>query len=394
MKKIFSLILIVVCLFCGCEDKAKTNLNNSETNNENLVGVWINYNEINFLINKCETENQLNTEICSMLEKFLEFKINTIFLHCRAFDDCFYVSKIYQPSKYCLNADNCLKFDILQAFIDCANNYGIEIHAWLNPYRIRNDSNFSLINEKSHAGKWHQKNPLDERLIITENSIFYNPSSIDVQKYILDGIKEILINYNVDGIHIDDYFYPTTNKNIDVGIYEKYIKNGGKLSLEDYRRNNVNTLIASIYSLVKSYNSKICFSISPSADIYTNYNLHYADVELWATQKGFVDYIIPQIYFGFKHETMPFESVVNDWINLKTDNTKIAIGVSIYKSGEVDVYAKSGCNEWIDYSDVLKRQISLINSNDLISGYVFYSSSYILNDYNDNLKQEKINIIS
>lgn len=394
MKKFLALVLTIIFIFSGCEKTTKENTEIPQPPNENIIGAWINYNEIQNLIIDCDNQAQLNNKIISMLNEFTKYNINTIFLHSRAFDDCFYSSKIYPPSEYCVNYNNELKFDILQSFIDCSKDFNIEIHAWVNPYRIRKDNKTDLINKNTLAGELYTQNFQDQRLIITENSIFYNPAYIEVQKYVLSGIKEILDNYNVDGIHIDDYFYPTINETIDTEIYNDYIKNGGKLSLADFRRQNVNSLISSIYSLVKSYNQDLCFSISPSADIDADFNSHYADVKLWASQNGYADYLIPQIYFGFQHETMPFESVLNDWLQLKTDNTKIAIGLSIYKSGMIDSYAKSGSSEWLDNTDILKRQISIINNNEKLNGYVYYSCDYLLNDFNDNLKQEKLNIFS
>ncbi len=394
MKKILALIVISLFLLSGCEKTINENNQTPQTANENIIGVWINYNEIQNLIDDCNNQSQLNDKIFSMLNEFQKYNINTIFLHARAFDDCFYSSKIYQPSEYCLSDYNELKFDILQSFIDCSKEFNIEIHAWINPYRIRKDNKTDLINKNTLAGEWYSQNHHDQRLIITENSIFFNPAYIEVQKYVLSGIKEILDNYNVDGIHIDDYFYPTINENIDTAIYNEYVKNGGTLSIADFRRQNVNSLVTSIYSLVKSYNSDLCFSISPSADINADYNSHYADVKLWASQKGYADYIIPQIYFGFEHETMPFETLLYEWLQLKTDNTKIAIGLSVYKSGEIDTFAKSGSNEWIENTDILKRQISIINNNEHLNGYSYYSCEYLLNDFNDNLQQEKANIIS
>ncbi len=394
MKKFLALILIIIFLFTGCESTTKENTELPQTPNENIIGVWINYNEIQNIIKDCDNQTQLNEKIISMLKDFAKYNINTVFLHSRAFDDCFYSSKIYPPSEYCVNDNNELKFDVLQSFIDCTKDFNIEIHAWVNPYRIRKDNQTDLININTLAGKWYSQNPDDQRLIITENSIFYNPAYVEVQKYVLDGIKEILDNYKVDGIHIDDYFYPTTSENIDNEIYNEYIKNGGVLSLADFRRQNVNSLITSIYSLVKSYNTDLCFSISPSANINADYNSHYADVKLWASQKGYADYLIPQIYFGFEHEKMPFETVLNEWLELKTDNTKIAIGLSIYKSGKIDSYAKSGSSEWVDNTDILKRQISIINNNKNLNGYSYYSCEYLLSDFNENLKQEKLNIIS
>lgn len=360
---------------------------------EKMIGVWVNYNEIHSLIKTCETQEQLNEKIDLMLTEFMKYNINTVFLHSRAFDDCFYVSDIYMPSSYCSNSKGELKFDILNSFIDCAKQYDIQIHAWVNPYRIRKDNNTDLINENSLAGKWYSKNHDDQRLIVTENSIFYNPASVEVQNYVLKGIKEILDNYAVHGIHIDDYFYPTTDKSIDSLLYSEYTADGGTLSLTDFRRQNVNTLISSIYMLVKSYDENLCFSVSPSANIEGNLNFHYADVNLWVSQSGYVDYLIPQIYFGFEHETMPFEDLLSEWCQLKSDKVKIAVGIPVYKSGEADIYAKSGSNEWIENSDILKRQIMSINNKSL-DGYVYYSSSYLLNDYNENLKNEKTNILS
>ncbi len=394
MKKFLALILAFVFLFSGCENSSNENKEIVNPKNENIIGVWINYNEIYSIIEACETQPQLNEKINSMLNEFQKYNINTIFLHTRAFDDCFYNSEIYPPSEYSVNDEGKLKFDVLKSFIDCSKDLNIEIHAWINPYRIRKDNKIDLINKNTLAGELYAKNPQDQRLIITENSIFYNPAYIEVQKHVLSGIKEILDNYNVDGIHIDDYFYPTTSETIDTEMYNEYIKKGGSLSLADFRRQNVNSLLTSIYSFVKTYSNDLVFSISPSADIKADYNSHYADVKLWASQKGYADFIIPQIYFGFQHETMPFEKVLNDWINLKTDNCKMAIGLSVYKSGETDIFAKSGSNEWIDNTDILKRQIQIINNNENLNGYSYYSSSYLINDYNENLIHEKQNLLS
>lgn len=378
---------------CGCEQ----NINNSQNkviNKNKMIGVWINYNEINTIVNECNTQTELNNKIKTILIEFAKYKINTIFLHCRAFDDCFYYSNIYLPSEYCKNKNGELKFDILKSFIEVSKEYNIEIHAWINPYRIRKDCKTELIQENSLAGEWYSENPEDQRIIVTENSIFYNPASVEIQKYVLDGIKEILENYSVAGIHIDDYFYPTTDEKIDDEFYNEYVNNGGMLSLSDFRRQCVNCLVSSVNLLVKSYDENLCFSISPSADIKANYNTYYADVELWANEKGYADYLIPQIYFGFEHETMPFSSLLNEWSEIKSDYVKIAVGLSVYKSGEIDIYAKSGSNEWIKNSNILKNQIDIIENDCNFSGYIFYSANYLLNDYNSNLKNEKLNILS
>ena len=392
MKRILVVLLLITILFSGCVfSEKKTDESPVTIPNKEMIGVWINYNEISELVKNSDSQDDLYININSMLKEFSAFSINTIFLHCRAFDDSFYKSEIFPPSKYCIDSDGKLKYDVLDAFIKCAEKYNMSIHAWINPYRIRNDKNIQEIDKKTLAGEWCTDNT-DQRLIVTENCIYYNPASVEVQKYILSGVKEILTNYSVCGIHIDDYFYPSVDVKIDNRIYADYLSNGGKLSLFDFRRENVNTLVSGIYSLVKSYNENIIFSVSPAADVYADCNTHYADVKLWASQNGYVDYLIPQIYFGFEHETMPFNDLLDEWKTLNNDNVKVVIGLGIYKSGKVDIYAKSGENEWIENSDIIKRQITEIKNNNL-DGYVYFSSKYLLNNFNNVLENEKNNII-
>ena len=193
MKKFFALILIIIFIFSGCENTTNETTEITQKQNENIIGVWINYNEIQNLIDDCDNQSQLNDKIISMLNEFTKYNINTIFLHSRAFDDCFYNSKLYPPSEYCVNDNNELKFDVLQSFIDLSNDFNIEIHAWVNPYRIRKDNKTDLINKNTLAGEWYAKNPQDQRLIITENSIFYNPAYIDVQKYVKIKLNKLML---------------------------------------------------------------------------------------------------------------------------------------------------------------------------------------------------------
>ncbi len=339
--------------------------------------MWITYKEIGELCKKSKSAEELEHNINNVLTELQKYKVNNIFLHIRAFDDCFYKSQIFQVSEYCKNENGNLKFDILDYFIRLANECNISIYAWLNPYRIRNDNNIEKIPENSFAGQILTENNKDERIIITDNSIYYNPAYPDVQNYVLCGIREILNNYDIDGIHIDDYFYPTTNTEIDKIIYKKYLEDGGELNLADFRRNAVNSLVSSIYSLAKSYDNDILVSISPSADIEKNYNSSYADIKLWAENKGYADILIPQIYFGFEHSTMPFNNLLNEWIALQNENTKIVIGLAVYKSNTKDIYAGAGEYEWIENNDVILRQIETIDDSEAY-GWSYFSTSYLL----------------
>ena len=391
MKKFILVLLAVIMLFSSCTFTVETKEDKTE-NNQKFVGVWFTYNEIKDLCNNCNSEVELKEHINEIFTEIKKYKVNNIFLHVRAFDDCFYKSSIFCVSDYCKDNDGNLKFDILHHFIKAAKEFNISVHAWLNPYRIRNDIQIDKISKTSYARKLLDENGNDERIIVTDNSIYYNPSYPDVQNYVLNGIREILENYEVNGIHIDDYFYPSTTEEIDKNIYNDYLNSGGTFKLADFRRNAVNTLISSIYSLVKSYNDDILVSISPSADVEKNYDNYYADVTLWTQNRGYADIIIPQLYYGFEHSTMPFNELLNKWMNLQSENTRIVIGLAVYKAGKEDIYAKSGSNEWLENTNIIANQINAIyNSN--AYGWSYFSASYLYKYSSETLKAEKENII-
>ena len=142
---------------------------------------------------------------------------------------------------------------------------------------------------------------MTDDLIITGSGIYYNPSSKRAQKIIIDGVREIVKNYNISAIHMDDYFYPTVDEGIDVDLYTNYRNEGGELSLDDWRRENVNTFISGLYSSVKSIKQDVKVVISPAGDIEKNYSMLYADVLKWCSQRGYADIIMPQLYYGFKN---------------------------------------------------------------------------------------------
>jgi uncharacterized lipoprotein YddW (UPF0748 family) len=125
--------------------------------------------------------------------------------------------------------------------------------------------------------------------------------------------KEIIQNYDVDGIHFDDYFYPNPDSSFDSDNYAEYKSGGGTLSLAAWRRENVNILVRDVYSAIKSHNRSLRFGISPQANTDNNLNAQYIDVNTWLSNDGYIDYICPQIYFGFDNGTLPFASTVSMW---------------------------------------------------------------------------------
>ncbi|MGN0568897.1 MAG: glycoside hydrolase family 10 protein [Candidatus Fimenecus sp.] len=392
IKKSILIILVFAFVFSSCEKSTNDNTAPPEIPSRYIIGAWINYNEIHELVDSASNQSEFDETVESKLKILNTYDVNTVFLHCRAFDDCFYQSDIFPVSEYASNETGELKFDVLETFIRISKKYNIQIHAWINPYRIRKDGIKEKVNPLSPAYEIINSGNLSQELILCDNAIYYNPASGSAQKRILQGIREILENYKVAGIHFDDYFYPSTSNDIDNLFYNEYTEKGGKLSLQDYRRQCVNTMISSVYSLIKSYDDDLIFSISPAANIDSNYNSSYAEVALWTQSQGYADWIIPQIYFGFDHEKMPFLKVLEQWKNLTAESqVKLIIGLPLYKSGKEDVYAGAGAQEWQINSDIILRQIKYINDEERIGGYVFYSASYL---YNDISKDENSNILS
>lgn len=341
-----------------------------ETLYQCVKGIWISIYDMDFL---GENEDTFTQRADEMFSEISSKGFDNVFVQVRAFSDALYESDIFPFSSYLTGTQGVSPgFDPMDILLKCAHKHSLKFHAWINPYRIL------LQNDKSKICKANPAYELmtdgDESVYECEKGIFYNPASLKVQKLILDGIDEIVGKYDVDGIHIDDYFYPVTESDIDKKQYENY---AGNLSLEEWRMMNVNSLVSGIYSRVKSRNADVIFSISPSGNIESNYTTHYADVKRWLRDKGYADWIIPQIYFGFENEYSAFEQTLESWKKLeKNEDVKLIAGLALYKGGKIDKNAGTGINEWVEHNDIIKRQIDLCK--DL--GYVLFSYSYISND--------------
>ena len=326
-----------------------------------------------------KSEDIQKKNISNILDNLKESKFNRIIVHVRPFSDSIYKSNYYPISKYILNdKGEEPNYDVLDYFIKEAHKRNITIDAWVNPYRVSNINDDNLLNDYSSK---------------TEKGIYLNPAKKEVKELIVDGIKEIVKNYNVDGIIFDDYFYP--DKKIDLDDYKEYKANGGKLSIDDFRRENVNDLIKEVYSSIKEINQDVLFGIAPEGNIDNCYNDSYIDVKYILANEGFIDYIMPQIYYGFYNQSRPFKRTIDEWNNLiKVDNIKLIPALALYKSGNIDKYALSGKEEWIKNSDILKREIIYARSLNKYSGFSLFSYNYMFNDeyLNDKNKNELSNI--
>lgn len=372
MKKLLSFILIILILFSALPTLAEE---------QEMRGVWFSYEDYAAQLGslgQSEFENKAE-EICKNIK---DSGLNTIIFHVRAFSDAFYHSSYFGYSKYVYGeAGTAPDYDPLAIMCDIAHRNGLSLHAWINPYRIGVSSN---VTESSVAYAWKQQYG-DERVCEVNGSWYYNPASEQVREYIVEGVREIAQNYPVDGIHFDDYFYPTTDESFDKAYYEA---SGTTLSLNEWRIENVNLLIKKTYGSIKEINPNILFGISPNADIDKNYSQYFADVRKWGSEEGYVDYLTPQIYFGYENSTMPYPKVLEQWCSLCAV-PDLYIGLATYKAGKEDKWAGEGKQEWLEHSDICARQILDLRENGICKGFMLFCYSPIYsNNATDNAKAE------
>ncbi len=376
MKKLFPLFLIICLLMQSCQQSAISKNENDKSKavtDDEIRGIWIScYDHISAY---GKTEEEYKNEIDEMFKNISNCGLNTAFVHLRAFSDAFYNSDIYPYSKYIAGTEGAeLPFDPFGIIIEIAEKYGISVHGWINPFRVSNNPDESTLSDKNPAKKILDSGNENGEISILSNGIYYNPSCPSNHSLIYDCVREIAGNYNIDGIHIDDYFYPSTDEGIDKKQYSEYTESGGTLSLSEWRKTCVDSFVSGLYSAVKAIDPSLTVSISPAAQIDKNLNELYADCSLWLSRKGYADWVIPQIYFGFEHEKLDFSSLTNEWCALHSEHSiKLLCGLSAYKCSEFDGYAGTGAEEWKQNSDILSRQYKIIRENKNFSGFVIFS---------------------
>lgn len=394
MKKIFICLLTIILLFCGCSMPQKA-AENEKINAEYVKACWITYFELEKFTSSNDNAEAFQDEIKKSFKKLKELGINTITVQVRPCADAFYKSEYFPTSKYCFGVQGSeLLYDPLEIIISTAHKMNLSVEAWINPYRVSQNNDTDELSSDNIALKWLNDESKSTNVYIADK-IYFNPASPDVTELIVNGVKEIITNYNVDAVHFDDYFYPASDENIDDKEYNEYLDNGGDASLDDFRRECVSNMVKKVYSAIKEINSNIIFGISPQSNISSNYNKLYADVERWVTEEGFVDYICPQVYFGFHNQVQPFTKTVKNWCNI-TKTCRLYIGLPLYKAGSSDEFASPSkdyaINEFIDNDDIISRQISYIYQLEEIRGFNIFSFSYLMDEENQNIISEIENI--
>ena len=378
-KGLLALLVMILCtalMFCGLDlgKKPKNEMYATEDRpavSERRKAIFINYLEFGKMI-KGKTLVEFKSEAEEAVGKISALGLNTIILHVRSHCDAFYESEIF-PYSYQLSGKQGAGcgFDPLSEFLSICRGKNIKVEAWINPYRVATGSDglSGLADENPANGFDAEK----QELIVLDTGTYLNPSCEKSTELIVSGVEELLSKYDVDGIHFDDYFYPSNDEKTDNLLYEKYKTDKSQdISVGDFRRGCVNSMIKRVYEKVKEHNA--VFGISPAADIEKNREVLFADAEEWC-RGGYCDYICPQIYFGFEYpkEGFDFLSLCKRWREI-CGETELDIALAAYKIGTTD----GGSDEWKEHDDILKRQAEYVKNAG--AGLCIYGFSTLFSD--------------
>ena len=335
---------------------------------EPLVGVWVPYFSLAAPEGAQEAFEANYKEIADTAK---ENGVNAMFVHVRPFSASLYQSQYY-PWSHILTGTQGQDpgFDALQFMIDYTHSLGMEFHAWLNPLRVKTKDTPGTLAESNPYVQLGQEYP--EYFMEYDGGVYLNPAYPYIRTLIADGAAEIAAGYDVDGIHFDDYFYPSQDSALDSTAYEAYVQTVEQpLSLLEWRTANINAMVAQVYEAIKGVKPEVVFGISPQGNI-RNDEAMGADVKTWAAVPGYVDYLAPQLYFSFENEALGYTEALEEWAALpRHQGLKLYAGLALYKAG---TDADNGT--WLGRDDIIALQAEAA----LEAGYqgvILYSSDYL-----------------
>lgn len=353
---------------------------------QELRGVWFSYIEWD-KFNKGKNEQEwTNTVVNEIIPNIKNLRINNVYVHAVAHSDAFYMSDLLPAAKEIVKEygkDH--TYDPFKVFVAKLKENDIKVHAWINPLRgMRAESFAKIPDSKNYFTKssFTKQNKSDYYMKDNVGIFWLNPGNIEVLEHIKRVTEEILNKFpEIEGIHIDDYFYPSglnNNKILesDVSYFKK--TQPVNVDINNWRRGNITALVKNLYETCCSKNK--IFGVSPIGNIDNNFNVMYFNTEE-ILKNGYLHYITPQIFYGFENKALSFADCINRWKNLmlkynnKEKQINFYVGLAAYKCGiEKDFWAgKNGAEEWKNHGDILKRQIETLRNVGGFTGFVFFS---------------------
>lgn len=379
MKKIVSMVVLIFTLICGFSFVESSHAE------EEMRAAWVS-TVINIDWPSKGSQGNVTAqkqEYIKLVDRLKSAGMNTVIIQVRPESDAIYKSNINPWSRFLTGVQGKNPgYDPLEFVINETHKRGMKVHAWFNPYRA------SFYNDLSSTSPNNQLNLHRDWIVNYNNKWYYDPGIPEVRNYIVETVSEVVENYNIDGVHFDDYFYPSPDFD-DSKSFKKY----GYGSKDAWRFNNVNTLVNDVHNAVKSINPNIDFGISP-AGIWRNkyndvngsntsggesYSSHYADTRYWI-KNNLIDYVVPQVYWKIGHPRADYATLIKWWSDqVRGTSVKLYIGQGIYKYGQSEYSGENVAAE-------IKKQLTLNRKYPEIKGSMFFSSINIMNlnqVYND-----------
>ena len=342
----------------GGRKKDKSKEARRDPKNE-LRGVWVaSVINIDWPSKKGLDIEAQKREYISVLEDVKRWNMNAVFVQVKPTGDAFYPSKYSPWSEYLTGSQGTNPgYDPLKFMIDEAHKRGIEFHAWFNPYRLtmKGKSTKTESLAKENIGR---KRP--EWTAVYGGQLYLNPGIPEVNDYVIDSIVEVVRNYDIDGVHMDDYFYPYKVKGQEYPDSVQFQRYGGKFSnVGDWRRNNINKLVEKLHNEIKKQNKDISFGISPFG-VWRNASTDPGRGS--DTQAGVQNYVVPQIYWNQGFKAAEYNTLVEWWSkNARITNTDLYIGQAAYKVGS-----------WSNPNELI-NQINYNRKYPEVKGSIFFS---------------------
>jgi len=386
-RLIFSIVLLSVFIKTQAQPNDQLNKIPDQVNSEpkrEFRGVWVaTVENIDWPSTQHLTNDQQKKELTALLDEHQQSGINAIMLQIRPAADAFYAKSREPWSKWLSGTQGQAPnpaYDPLEFAITEAHKRGMELHAWFNPYRATNDNKFAALSPE------HITRIKPEWFFIYGGIKLFNPGIPEVRDYIVKVFLDVVDNYDIDGIHMDDYFYPYKIEGQHINDTEAFKAYGsGFDNINDWRRHNVDTLIQMLSDSIHKHKPHVKFGISPFgiwANKFQNpegsetnggssYYELFADSRRWI-KEGWVDYINPQLYWPIDDRSAAFNKLL-DWWSDNTYNRHLYIGMAAYRINE----RRKG-----RFKDpaAMPDEIKYLRDNPRVEGSVYFSSKSLLNN--------------
>ena len=333
--------------------------------------VWVSYLEwagMDF-----SSEDAFRAGAAELMDNCLSIGLNTVIAQVRPFGDALYRSSLFPWSHLCTGTQGQDPgFDPLDVLIAEAHSRGLSLEAWVNPYRIRSSASMPPALAENSLANTHP-----EWVCAVGEGMYLNPAIPEAADYVVQGVAELVQNYAVDGIHFDDYFYPTTDPSLDAAQFAA----SGAADLAAWRRQNVTALVKAAHDTVKAADPTLRFGVSPQGNPDNDLSEQYSDVKAWLTAEGenaVVDYLCPQIYWGYGYTLksgstrFAFENIVPEWLVMpRAASMALYFGLGAYRIGTGDGGANADSQSQWCTGGALARQVTDLRTQGA-GGWVLY----------------------